>query len=96
MDNKKLGLFSIIGTIASILIMLIINSTFGLIIYIVSLILAAIELFKAYKKEDLTPKEFLAVATKEHTLSLITVFAVVVVIFVFYWSQLNEITNSLF
>lgn len=95
MDKKNLGLFSLIGAIASILIMLIINSTFGLIVYILSFILAAVDLVMAYKKEKLTPKEFLEVATKERTLSLITIFAVVVAIGVFYWAQVGELTDAL-
>lgn len=95
MEKKNLGLFSLIGTIASILIMLIFSSTFGLIVYILSLILAAVDLIIAYKKEKLTPKEFLEVAAKERTLSLVTIFALVIVIFVFYWAQVNELTNAL-
>lgn len=95
MDKKNLGLFSLIGTIASILIMLIINSAFGLIVYILSFILAIVELVRAYKKENLTPKEFLEVATKEHTLCLITVVALVVVICVFFWAQASELTGAL-
>lgn len=95
MDKKNLGLFSLIGTIASILIMLIINSTFGLIVYILSFILAIFDLVMAYKKENLTPKEFLEVAAKERTLSLVTIFAVIVVICVFYWAQVGELTDAL-
>ena len=49
----------------------------------------------AYKKENLTPKEFLEVAAKERTLSLVTIFAVVVVIGVFYWAQVGELTDAL-
>ena len=54
MDKKNLGLFSLIGTIASILIMLIINSTFGLIVYILSFILAIVDLVMAYKRKPYT------------------------------------------
>ena len=50
MDKKNLGLFSLIGTIASILIMLIINSTFGLIVYILSIVLAIVDLVMAYSQ----------------------------------------------
>lgn len=95
MDKKNLGLFSLIGTIASILIMFIINSTFGLIVYILSLVLAAVDLVMAYKKENLTPKEFLEVAMKERLFSMITIFAIVIVICVFWWAQVGELTSAL-
>lgn len=96
MDKKKLGLYALIGAIASLVIMLLFSATFGLIIYIASFILAVVDLVKTFKAEKLTPKEFLQVAVKENTLSVITVFGVIVAIFVYEYASVSQVIDSYF
>ena len=52
MDKKKLGLYALIGAIASLVIMLLFSATFGLIIYIASFILAVVDLVKTFKLKN--------------------------------------------
>lgn len=96
MDKKNLGFIALIGAVISLVVMFLISSSFGLIIYIASFIVAIVDLIKKYKSEKLTPKEFLQVAVKENTLSVITVFGIIVAIFVYEYASINELANSLF
>ncbi|MBQ8605706.1 MAG: hypothetical protein IJ408_03130 [Clostridia bacterium] len=92
---EKIGFVALIGTVIAVLVMLFANAVAGLVIYIISFIIAVIDLILAFKKEALTPKEFLAVAIKERTGSVITIIAAAAVIFIFYYKYLTEIAYSL-
>lgn len=96
MDKKNLGFIALIGAVISLVVMFLINSTFGLIIYIASFIIAIVDLINKFKSEKLTPKEFLQVAIKENTLSVITVLGIVVAIIVYEYASINELADSLF
>lgn len=92
---EKIGLVALLGTVISVLVMLFANGVAGLVIYIISFIIAIVDLVLAFRKESLTPKEFLAVAVKERIGSVITVVLVAVVIFIFYYKNLMDIAYSL-
>lgn len=94
LNMKSIGFFALCGAVASIIIMLAINATFGLIVYILAFAAAAFELYKAFNAERLPIKEFLQVAVKENLPAVATIALIVVAIWVFSYASAAQAIND--